>query len=104
MAMQPLAAARALLSGNAVASSSRLLGVATGRSFSSTRQRRDASGPKDGKADMRSKLTAAQQRAYDRLHPVIAQFEAPVDLALAYGSGVVAQANAAPGVSLDMVF
>lgn len=44
-------------------------------------------------------MSDGQRRAYYQLRPVVDAFKAPVDLAIAYGSGVVAQANAAPGVS-----
>ena len=39
----------------------------------------------------------AESPAYDRLRPIIDSFEAPVEWAVAYGSGVFAQANQKPG-------
>ncbi|KAL7420032.1 Mitochondrial translocator assembly and maintenance protein 41 [Cryptotrichosporon argae] len=39
-------------------------------------------------------LTPAQRRAYARLRPVVDSFAAPIDWAVAYGSGVVHQADA----------
>jgi len=43
-------------------------------------------------------LPEAQQTAYARLRPIIDTFEAPIEWAVAYGSGVVHQANEALGV------
>lgn len=37
-----------------------------------------------------------RQAAFDRLRPVIDSFEGPVDWAVAYGSGVIHQANRSP--------
>jgi len=37
--------------------------------------------------------TEGEKAGYARFRPVIDAFEAPVDLAVAYGSGVIAQAN-----------
>lgn len=93
-----MAAVRAVLPGNALASSSKALTFTFSRCFSSTPRHRNTSGEKHDAADLRGKLSTAQQRAFDNLRPVIEQFDAPIDLALAYGSGVIAQANAAPGV------
>jgi hypothetical protein len=39
---------------------------------------------------------AKRQAAFDRLRPVIDSFEGPVDWAVAYGSGVIHQANRVP--------
>jgi len=49
-----------------------------------------------------STLTAAQQTAHARLRPIVDTFNAPIDWAVAYGSGVVHQANASPGVRLTL--
>lgn len=45
-------------------------------------------------------LTEEEQRAYDRLSPIISSLPGPIDWAVAYGSGVRHQANTDPsGVS-----
>jgi hypothetical protein len=43
--------------------------------------------------DLPSSLNPAQQKAYARLRPVVDSFRAPIDWAVAYGSGVINQAN-----------
>ncbi|WVF69754.1 hypothetical protein IAT40_004533 [Kwoniella sp. CBS 6097] len=43
------------------------------------------------------KLPPEQQASYDRLRPIIDTFEAPIDWAVAYGSGVMKQAQVKPG-------
>ncbi|WWD00626.1 hypothetical protein V866_007561 [Kwoniella sp. B9012] len=42
-------------------------------------------------------LPPDQQASYDRLRPIIDTFEAPIDWAVAYGSGVMKQAQVKPG-------
>ncbi|WVQ98103.1 hypothetical protein IAU59_005225 [Kwoniella sp. CBS 9459] len=44
-----------------------------------------------------NKLPPDQQASYDRLRPIIDTFEAPIDWAVAYGSGVMKQAQVKPG-------
>lgn len=42
---------------------------------------------------LKGTISAEQKAIYDRLRAVVDQFEAPIDLAVAYGSGVMVQAN-----------
>ncbi|WVW78409.1 hypothetical protein I302_100363 [Kwoniella bestiolae CBS 10118] len=45
----------------------------------------------------KSTLPPDQQASYDRLRPIVDNFEAPIDWAVAYGSGVMKQAQVKPG-------
>ncbi|WWC86869.1 uncharacterized protein L201_001748 [Kwoniella dendrophila CBS 6074] len=45
----------------------------------------------------KSALPPDQQLSYDRLRPIVDDFEAPMDWAVAYGSGVMKQAQVKPG-------
>lgn len=80
---------------NASASSSRLwprayaaVPLVASRGFSSSRPRRDAAREAEKAA-----LAEEQRRIYAQFRPVIDAFDAPIDMGVAYGSGVVKQAN-----------
>ncbi|GMK57902.1 hypothetical protein CspeluHIS016_0407360 [Cutaneotrichosporon spelunceum] len=68
--------------------SSRSNGYIRLRSFSTTRVRRDAA-----RDEEKAALADEQARIYAQFRPVVDAFDAPIDLAVAYGSGVVKQAN-----------
>lgn len=58
------------------------------RSFSTSHARRDAAREAEKAA-----LADEQKRIYAQFRPVVDAFDAPIDMAVAYGSGVVKQAN-----------
>ncbi len=69
----------------------------------STAFRRLSSSATPRPTEPQTSLTEAQRTAYTRLRPIIDKFEAPIDWAVAYGSGVVHQANATPGVRVSLL-
>ncbi len=58
------------------------------RAFSTSHARRDAAREAEKAA-----LADEQKRIYAQFRPVVDAFDAPIDMAVAYGSGVVKQAN-----------
>lgn len=64
------------------------------RRIHTTSRNRNSTEPSSPLAGLPSQLDPSQRKAYGRLRPVIDSFAAPIDWAVAYGSGVVHQANA----------